>query len=400
MAVSHHNASSSTTTYEDEGQHLLSDDPASCLRGYQHSIRPTVFPSSTTFPWKTRMSNTTTSSAAWLTAAKTRAFKVKPAPMWKPAGNEILVRNRAVALNLIDHSLQSSAVFPLDYPSILSHDLAGEVVEVGSSVTRFKPGDRVLGQAVGISTKNKAENAFQHFTILQEHMASPIPSSISYDSAAVMPLGLSTAACGLFQNTPFLQLDYPTSPARAPNGKTILIWGGSSSVGSNAIQLAVAAGYEVFATASPRNFGYVRALGASQVFDYSRPSITSDLVESLRGKRLAGILDCIGGEANAICIEVMHKVAGKGAIATTKSPSIRAEEVPKGVTVQRIFGTSLKDNAVGRAVYVNFLPKALEEGNFVPNPASFIMGEGLERVQDAIDVMGGGFSARKAVVKL
>lgn len=231
-------------------------------------------------------------------------------------------------------------------------------------------------------------------------MASPIPSSVSYDSAAVMPLGLSTAACGLFQNTLFLHLDYPTSPARAPNGETILIWGGFSSVGSNAIQLAVAAGYEVSATASPRNFGYVRALGASQVFDYSRPSITSDLVESLRGKRLAGILDCIGGEANAIYIEVMHKVAGKGAIATTKSPSIRAEAVPKGVTVQRIFGTTLKDNAVGWVVYVDFLPKALEQGDFVPSPTPFIMGEGLEKVQDAIDVMSEGLSARKAVVKL
>ena len=50
----------------------------------------------------------------------------------------------------------------------------------------------------------------------------------------------------------------------------------------------------------------------------------------------------------------MHKVAGKGAIATTKSPSIRAEAVPKGVTVQRIFGTTLKDNAVGWVVYVDF----------------------------------------------
>lgn len=116
MAVSHHNASSSTTTYEDEGQHLLSDDPASCLRGYQHSIRPTVFPPSTTFPCRTRMSNTTTSSAAWLTAAKTRPLEVNPAPIWKPAANEILVRNRAVAVNPIDHSLQSSAVFPSTTP--------------------------------------------------------------------------------------------------------------------------------------------------------------------------------------------------------------------------------------------------------------------------------------------
>lgn len=62
------------------------------------------------------MSNTTTSSAAWLTAAKTRPLEVNPAPIWKPAANEILVRNRAVAVNPIDHSLQSSAVFPSTTP--------------------------------------------------------------------------------------------------------------------------------------------------------------------------------------------------------------------------------------------------------------------------------------------
>ena len=345
------------------------------------------------------MSSSTTNSAAWLTAAKARPLEVQPAPMWKPLANEILVRNRAVAVNPIDGNLQTFAWISMEYPSILGHDLAGEVVEVGASVTRFKPGDRVVGQAVGISTKNKAENAFQLFAVLQEHMACPIPASVSYESAAVIPLGLSTAACGLFQDAPFLQLDYPTSPARAPSGKIILIWGGSSSVGSNGIQLARAAGYEVFATASPKNFDYVKSLGASRVFDYSRPSVTSDLIAALKGTQLAGILDCIGGEANKISVEVMHKVAGKGAIATTKGG---AEEgrMPEGVTMKRIFGTTLKDNAVGKAVYVDFLPKALESGSFVPSPSPLIVGGSLEKVQEAIDVVGKGLSARKAVVKL
>ncbi|TAQ89425.1 hypothetical protein B7494_g2244 [Chlorociboria aeruginascens] len=53
-----------------------------------------------------------------------------------------------------------------------------------------------------------------------------------------------------------------------PTGKTVLIWGGSGSVGVNVIQLAVAAGYEVIATASPANFDYLKELGASEVLDY------------------------------------------------------------------------------------------------------------------------------------
>jgi NADPH:quinone reductase-like Zn-dependent oxidoreductase len=56
---------------------------------------------------------------------------------------------------------------------------------------------------------------------------------------------------------------HPVADA-APTGQTVLVWGGSTSVGSNAIQLAVAAGYEVITMSSPRNFEYVTPLGASQ----------------------------------------------------------------------------------------------------------------------------------------
>jgi NADPH:quinone reductase-like Zn-dependent oxidoreductase len=80
-------------------------------------------------------------------------------------------------------------------------------------------------------------------------MASEIPDSILFESAVVIPLGCSTAALGLFQDA-FLNLQFPTEPPQKPTGKMLLIWGGSSSVGSNAIQLAVAAGYEVITTAT------------------------------------------------------------------------------------------------------------------------------------------------------
>ena len=99
-------------------------------------------------------------------------------------------------------------------------------------------------------------------------MASEIPDSISFESAAVIPLGLSTAPAGLFQDD-FLKLQFPTVPPQKQTGNTLLIWGGASSVGSNAIQLAIAAGYQVVTTASPKNFEYVKKLGASAVYDYN-----------------------------------------------------------------------------------------------------------------------------------
>ena len=95
----------------------------------------------------------------------------------------------------------------------------------------------------------------------------------------MLPLAVSTAACGLFQADQ-LSLAHPSAKPE-PAGRTLLVWGGSSSVGSNAIQLAVAAGYEVIATASPRNFGYVTNLGASRVFDYNSPEVVADIVAAL-----------------------------------------------------------------------------------------------------------------------
>ena len=74
---------------------------------------------------------------------------------------------------------------------------------------------------------------------------------------------------GLFE-TSNLNLQYSKSLNRPSTGKVVLIWGGSTSVGSNAIQLAVAAGHEVVSTASPRNFDCVKSLGASAVFDSNK----------------------------------------------------------------------------------------------------------------------------------
>ncbi len=98
-------------------------------------------------------------SAAWVKAKQAR-LEVKPAPYTPPRPNEIVVRNYAVAINPIDWILQSigSIIYPwIKYPFILGSDLAGEVAEVGSAVTRFQVGDRVLGHAVGSAkTRNSS----------------------------------------------------------------------------------------------------------------------------------------------------------------------------------------------------------------------------------------------------
>jgi len=162
-------------------------------------------------------------------------LEVKSAPYKSPGEHQIVIKSHAVAINPVDWAIQSrgNALFPfLTYPFIGGSDAAGEVVEIGSSVTRFKVGDRVVGNTLCLA----GEGAFQEYPILVDNMASHIPDDMSYESASVLPLGLSTAASGLFQKDK-LALQLPTVPPKS-TGKTVLVWGGSTSVGCNAIQVS------------------------------------------------------------------------------------------------------------------------------------------------------------------
>ena len=367
-------------------------------------------------------------TAAWLPATQAQ-LEVKSAPYTPPRENEIVVRNHAVAVNPIDWILQivGGLIFPwIKYPFVLGSDLAGEVVEVGKGVTRFKVGDRVLGHAVGTDKKRNsaAEGAFQTYTVLLAHMAAPIPDTLPYENAAVLPLGLSTAACGLFQKD-HLALQYPSATPK-PTGQTLLVWGGSTSVGSNAIQLAVAAGYEVIATSSPRNFDYVKKLGASQVFDYNSKTVVKDVVAAFKGKTIAGALAIGTGSAEA-CSDIVHACSGTKFVSTASTP-VSFESLPlrpgrgtllplllrlvssnvslqvrfrvRNIRTKFIFGTTLMDNEVSRVIYEDFLPGALAEGRYAAAPEPALVGKGLEYVQAGLDIQKKGVSARKVVVSL
>jgi len=364
-------------------------------------------------------------TAAWLVATQV-PLEVKAAPYTPPQGNEIIVKNHAVAINPLEWviPLIGYFIFPwIKYPFVLGSDLAGEVVEVGKEVTRFKVGDRVLGHAVGADKKrnSSAEGAFQTYTVVLAHMAAPIPSTLPYENAAVLPLGLSTAACGLFQKD-HLALEYPSANPK-PTGQTLLIWGGSTSVGSNAIQLAVAAGYEVVTTASPRNSDYVKKLGASQVFDYNSRTVVKDVISAFNGKTLAGAL-AIGQGSSEVCVDIVGACKGNKFVSLASS-SVPIENFPlrrqlpllilrfvssnmslqakcriKNVKTKFIFGSTLMDNEVSRVIYEDFLPGALAKGRYAAAPEPSVVGAGLNSLQAALDVQRKGVSARKVVVSL
>jgi NADPH:quinone reductase-like Zn-dependent oxidoreductase len=369
--------------------------------------------------------------AAWL-VAKQDALQVGEAPYPEPGAGEVVVRNHAVAVNPVDWLLPYLGpirMFPwIKRPFILGSDLAGEVVAVGDGVTAVEVGDRVLAMAAGAcqSRNRAAEGAFQAYTIVLPRLTTVIPDHLSYADAAVVPLGLTTAACGLFQSD-LLALELPSANP-TPRDQWVIICGGATSVGANAVQLAVAAGYSVITTASPKNFDFVTALGAARVFDYRSKTLVADVIEALRGKDVVGALS-IGAGSALDCLDILPHCQGRKFIANCSSDvsfdavatgrritlgailkvlparmranaRTRAKSRRHGVTVKFYDASSVVDNAIGPAIYRDFLGPALAEGRFRPAPPPRIVGHGLEAIQTAFDLQRAGVSAAKIVVGL
>ena len=139
-----------------------------------------------------------------------------------------------ICLQLTEHStqMQDAPYFSMPYPFIFGTDVAGTIVQLGSKVTRFDIGQRVIGHCDSLITQKATNAGYQRFTTCREILVSAVPDSLPLANAAVLPLSISTAAAGLFK---ILKLPFP-SLTPEPIGKTILIWGGSSSCGSSAIQ--------------------------------------------------------------------------------------------------------------------------------------------------------------------
>lgn len=331
--------------------------------------------------------------AAWQRRTGER-LSIGPAELPPVAEGQILIRNEAVAINPLDYILQDMAALPwLDYPLIVGSDVAGTIVAIGKGVDRFALGDRVLGQAVGTTVNQPSQGAFQQHTIVLAQMAAPIPPEMAATSAAVLPLGIGTAACGLYQ-AEHLGLRRPSADPEL-SGETLLVWGASSSVGCNVVQLATASGYEVIATASPRNAAMVRGLGATQVFDHGDAEVVDRVVTALRGKTLVGAFHATGNLPDTF--NVMRRIEGRRFVTVTLPLQIAP---PETVEAAAIAGTSLKDDEVGPMIYRDFLPAALASGRYVAAPPAKVVGHGLEALQRAVDAQREGISGYKLVVEL
>src|SRR6266581_6064484 len=182
------------------------------------------------------------------------AFADISRPALKP--DEILVQVHAAGLNPIDYMIPKGTFKPMlrfEPPATLGSDLAGVVVEVGSRVTRFKPGDAVFASIFDLGTGALAE-----FARVPEDAAALKPPNLDFVQAASIPMVGLTSWQALKER------------ARLKLGQKVFIPAGSGGIGTFAIQLAKYLGAKVGTTTSTGNVEMVRSLGADEVVDYKK----------------------------------------------------------------------------------------------------------------------------------
>lgn len=342
--------------------------------------------------------------ALWMLSPRGR-FAVRAAPCPAAGPGEVVLRARAIAVNPVDaiRGPMRRVVTPwVRYPAVIGSDVAGEVVAIGTGVESVRVGQRVLGHAAGQEKfrNSAAEGAFQRYVRVLERVCTPLPDEISFERGAVLPLGLSTAAAGLYEPDQ-LALPLPSSPPAAPRDDMVLVWGASTSVGINAVQLARASGFRVFATAGQRNHEFVRSHGAEMVFDYRDPQVDNAIVAALGDAELAATV-AIGKGSLTHALRIARESRGAKRIASVYPDPLtrlRAQLARRhGLRVSCIWGGTPTHTAVGPAIYRDFLPAALQQRRFRPAPSPFVAGHGLGEIPAALDLLRAGVSASKIVV--
>lgn len=177
-----------------------------------------------------------------------------PRPTLRP--DEMLVKVHAAGLNPIDNMITTGMFKPVlkfQLPAVMGSDLAGVIVEVGGSVTRFKPGDEVFASLFDQGTGSLAE-----FAVVPQDLAARKPANLDFVQAASVPMVGLTSWQALKER------------ADVQTGQRVFIPAGSGGIGTFAIQLAKHLGAYVGTTTSTANVALVKSLGADDVIDYKK----------------------------------------------------------------------------------------------------------------------------------
>ncbi|WP_454624600.1 NAD(P)H-quinone oxidoreductase [Bradyrhizobium cenepequi] len=199
-------------------------------------------------------------------------------PVPAPGQGEILVRVKAAGVNRPDVAQRSGSYPPppgaSDLPGL---EISGEVVAVGPGATKHKLGDTVMSLVAG--------GGYAQYCIAQDAQAMAVPPSLSIEEAGALPETLMTVWHNVFERGALQQ------------GETLLIHGGSSGIGTMAIQLAKAFGAKVIVTVGSQDKAEAcLKLGADRAINYKSEDFVAEVKASTDGAGANVILDMVGGD--------------------------------------------------------------------------------------------------------
>lgn len=210
-------------------------------------------------------------------------------PLPTPRAGEILVKVQAAGINRPDVAQRQGAYPPpKDASPVLGLEIAGEVVALGDGVSEFAIGDHVCALANG--------GGYAEYCVVPAGQALPFPKGYDAVKAAAVPETFFTVWANLFQM------------AGLTEGESVLIHGGTSGIGTTAIQLATAFGAEVYATAgSAEKCQACEKLGVKRAINYREEDFLEVIKAETDGKGVDVILDMIGASYFAKNLSALAK---------------------------------------------------------------------------------------------
>lgn len=212
-------------------------------------------------------------------------FEERDVPKPEAKAGHVVIRVEATSVNPVDYKIRSGSIpaaTPVS-PTVLHGDVAGVVEEVGEGVTGFSAGDEIYGCAGGFAGMDGG--ALAEYLLADADLLAHKPASLSMREAAALPLVAITAWEAL------------VSRVRVSPGENVLIHGATGGVGHVAIQLARAAGAQVFATgSSEQKLEIARDLGADAGINYREQSVEDYVAEHAGGRGFDVVFDTVGDE--------------------------------------------------------------------------------------------------------
>jgi NADPH2:quinone reductase len=199
-------------------------------------------------------------------------------PVPQPKEREILVKVRVAGVNRPDVAQrQGGYPPPPGAPDILGLEIAGDAVAAGPGATRFAVGTPVMALVPG--------GGYADYAIAHESNALPVPDGLFMEEAGAIPETYFTVWTNVFDR------------GRLQEGETLLVHGGTSGIGTTAIQLAKAFGAKVIATAgSPEKCEACLRLGADVAVNYRTEDFVASVKDATGGRGADVILDMVGGD--------------------------------------------------------------------------------------------------------